>query len=87
MNFTFSKFKNIVLLIYIFIFWNSYSQAHLKGTFSTKEDAAKKSLELGCLGFHKNKGKWLPCKDEKELHKYLNKWKNWKKTKEKFIEK
>lgn len=43
----------------------------MKGTYSSQQDALKKSLELGCQGTHKNKEKWLPCEDEKELHKYL----------------
>ena len=45
----------------------------MKGTFSSEQKAAKKSLELGCIGTHKNKDKWLPCENEKELHKYLRK--------------
>tara|TARA_B100001093_G_scaffold66462_1_gene56464 strand:+ start:757 stop:894 length:138 start_codon:yes stop_codon:yes gene_type:complete len=43
----------------------------MKGTYSTEQDALKKALELGCKGRHKNQEKWLPCKNEKELHKYL----------------
>ena len=45
----------------------------MKGTFSSEQDAEKRSLELGCEGIHKNKDKWLPCKNEKELHMYLRK--------------
>ena len=45
----------------------------MKGTFSTEKDAEKESLELGCQGIHKNQDKWLPCKNEKELHRYLRK--------------
>ena len=45
----------------------------MKGTFSSEKNAEKKSLELGCIGTHKNKDKWLPCENEKELHKYLRK--------------
>ena len=43
------------------------------GTFSNKKDAEKQSLELGCIGIHKNQNKWLPCENEKELHRYLRK--------------
>ena len=38
-----------------------------------EEEALKKSLTIGCKGIHKNKDKWLPCSNEKELHKYLRK--------------
>ena len=39
----------------------------------TEEKANEKSLELGCYGTHKKKDKWLPCRDEEELHKFLRK--------------
>ena len=39
----------------------------------SEEGAEKRSLELGCEGIHKNQGKWMPCKNEKELHIYLRK--------------
>ena len=45
----------------------------MKGTFSSEQEAITKSLELGCKGTHKNMDKWLPCENEKELHKFLNK--------------
>tara|TARA_A100001234_G_C12453586_1_gene312109 strand:+ start:407 stop:544 length:138 start_codon:yes stop_codon:yes gene_type:complete len=45
----------------------------MKGTFLSEEDAKKRSFELGCEGIHKNKDKWLPCRNEKELHIYLRK--------------
>jgi len=45
----------------------------MKDTFSSEQDAENRSLELGCEGIHKNKDKWLPCKNEKELHIYLRK--------------
>jgi len=45
----------------------------MKGTFATEKDAKKESLELGCVGIHKNQDKWLPCENEKELHRYLRK--------------
>tara|TARA_B100000886_G_scaffold236742_1_gene165797 strand:- start:597 stop:734 length:138 start_codon:yes stop_codon:yes gene_type:complete len=45
----------------------------MRGEFLSREDAENKSLELGCEGIHKNKDKWLPCKNEKELHIFLRK--------------
>ena len=49
------------------------AHAHMKGTFSSKKEAQNRSLELGCEGIHKNKDKWMPCKNEEELHIYLRK--------------
>ena len=45
----------------------------MRGTFLSEEDAENKSFELGCEGIHKNQDKWMPCKNEKELHIYLRK--------------
>ena len=73
MTFVFRKIKILTFFFYFFLNLNLYSHAHIKGNFSSEQDAEKKSLELGCLGIHKNQDKWLPCKNEKELHKYLRK--------------
>ena len=67
------KFKIPTMFFLLFLNFNSSSNAHMKGTFSFEKNAAKKSLELGCIGTHKNEDKWLPCENEKELHKYLRK--------------
>ena len=72
MTFVFKKLK-IITFFFLFLNLNLSSHAHMKGIFSIEEDAKKKSLELGCAGIHKSQGKWLPCKNEKELHKYLRK--------------
>ena len=73
MNFVFKKIKILTFFIFLLLNLNLSSQAHMKGKFSTEKDAEKKSLELGCPGIHKNQDKWLPCENEKELHKYLRK--------------
>ena len=73
LNSLFRKFEIPIIFFYLFLNFNSFSYAHMKGTFSSENNAAKKSLELGCIGTHKNKGKWLPCENEKELHKYSRK--------------
>tara|TARA_B100001989_G_C24092402_1_gene247688 strand:+ start:202 stop:423 length:222 start_codon:yes stop_codon:yes gene_type:complete len=68
--------RNLKLFIFFFslaLNFNNYSNAHLRGKFSSKEEAVNRSLELGCEGIHKNQDKWLPCKSEKELHLYLRK--------------
>ena len=72
-NSFFRNFRIPIIYFYLFLNFNSFSYAHIKGTFPSEKNAAKKSLELGCIGTHKNKDKWLPCENEKELHKYLRK--------------
>ena len=67
-NFTF-----FIFLFFLSLNFNSYLNAHMRGTFLTEEDAENRSLEIGCQGTHKNQDKWLPCKNEKELHMYLRK--------------
>ena len=73
LNSLFRNFRIPIIFFYLFLNLNSFSYSHMKGTFSSEKNAAKKSLELGCIGTHKNKDKWLPCENEKELHKYLRK--------------
>ena len=73
MTFVFKKIKTLTFFFFLFINFNLYSNAHVKGTFSTEKEAEKKSLELGCEGIHKNQDKWLACENEKELHRYLRK--------------
>ena len=68
--------RNIRLFIcfsFLSLNFNSYSYAHMRGTFLSKEEAEKRALELGCEEIHKNQDKWMPCKNEKELHIYLRK--------------
>tara|TARA_Y100000813_G_scaffold16765_1_gene11328 strand:- start:87 stop:308 length:222 start_codon:yes stop_codon:yes gene_type:complete len=71
MTFVFKKIKILTFFFPLVINFNFSSNAHMKGTFSTEKEAEKKSIELGCVGIHKNQDKWLPCENEKELHKYL----------------
>ena len=73
MTFVFEKIKILTFFFFIFLNFNLSSNAHMSGTFSTEKEAKKKSLELGCVEVHKNQDKWLPCENEKELHKYLRK--------------
>ena len=73
MHIIFRKLKLFIFLFFLALNFNCYSYAHMKGTFSKEKDAEKKSLELGCEGTHKLQDKWLPCKNEKELHIYLRK--------------
>ena len=65
--------KIFIYLFFLFLNLDSVSHAHMRGTFSSKQEAENRSAEIGCEGVHKNQDKWLPCKNEKELHKYLRK--------------
>ena len=65
--------KFFIFLFFLFLNFNNNSHAHMRGTFSSEQEARNRSLELGCKGIHKNQDKWLPCENEKELHKYLRK--------------
>ena len=67
------NFKFFIFLFFLSLNFNRYSHAHMRGTFSTEQEAKNRSLVLGCEGIHKNQNKWLPCENEKELHKYLRK--------------
>ena len=69
----FRNFKFFIILSFLSLNFNNYARAHLMGTFSSEQDAKNRSLELGCEGIHKNQDKWLPCKNEKELHIYSRK--------------
>ena len=73
MHIVHGKLKFFIFFLFLSLNFNLTSNAHMRGTFSTEKEAEKKSLELGCAGTHKNQSKWLPCENEKELHKYLRK--------------
>ena len=73
MHIFFRNYKFVIFLFFLSPNFSNYSHSHLKGTFLSEEEAKNRSLELGCEGIHKNQDKWLPCKNEKELHIYLRK--------------
>ena len=67
------NFKFFIILFSLSLNFNSFSHAHMRGTFLSEEDAENRSLELGCEGILKNQDKWMRCKNEKELHIFLRK--------------
>ena len=67
------NFKFFIFLFFLSLNFNNYSLANIRGTFLSEEDAEKRSLEHGCEGIHKKLDKWMPCKNEKELHIFLRK--------------
>ena len=47
--------------------------AHGKGLYATEVEAQQRAAEIGCNSVHENNGRWMPCTDERELHKQLRK--------------
>ena len=47
--------------------------AHAKGVYATEAEAKQRAAEIGCSRLHENKGRWMPCTDERELHQQLRK--------------
>lgn len=45
--------------------------AHPKGLYETQQQAEQRAKQLGCTGTHQNSGKWMPCRDEADLHRHL----------------
>ena len=73
MQIVLKNLKFFIFSIFLFLNFNNYSHSHVRGEFLSEEDAKNKSLELGCKGIHKKRDKWLPCKNEQELHRFLRK--------------
>ena len=51
----------------------SASFSHSKGIYETKAEAEQRASEIGCTSVHENKGHWMPCADDGELHRQLRK--------------
>ena len=49
------------------------SMGHPKGIYPSKADAQQRASEIGCTTVHQNNEKWMPCADERELHRQLRK--------------
>ena len=47
--------------------------AHGKGLYATETEARQRAAEIGCSSVHENKGRWMPCANERELHQQLRK--------------
>lgn len=47
--------------------------AHSRGIYVSRTDAEVRAKEIGCITVHQNNGKWMPCSDERELHRQLRK--------------
>ena len=49
------------------------SFSHSRGIYEMKAEAEQRASEIGCTSVHENKGHWMPCADERELHRQLRK--------------
>ena len=47
--------------------------AHGKGLYGTEAEAQQRAAEIGCTTVHENSGRWMPCADERQLHRQLRK--------------
>ena len=47
--------------------------AHGKGLYATEAEAQQRATEIGCTTVHENNGRWMPCADEREIHRQLRK--------------
>ncbi|WP_392352021.1 gibberellin regulated-like protein [Parasynechococcus sp.] len=54
-------------------FNGSPATAHPKGLYSTEQEALERAQQIGCDNVHRNNGRWMPCRDERELHRQLRK--------------
>jgi hypothetical protein len=60
-------------LIAAFVVHPMASHAHGKGIYPSKAVAQQRASVIGCNTVHQNNGKWMPCADERELHRQLRK--------------
>ena len=49
------------------------SRAHSRGVYNTEAEAQIRAQQIGCKMVHQSNGKWMPCADERELHRQLRK--------------
>ncbi|MEB3254237.1 MAG: DUF3721 domain-containing protein [Synechococcus sp.] len=63
---------DIAVLTAVF-FAGSSAWAHGKGLYATEAEAQTRAQQIGCTTVHQNNGKWMPCTDERELHRQLRK--------------
>ena len=47
------------------------AQAHGKGIYASEAEALTQAEKIGCTEAHQNKGRWMPCANERELHQQM----------------
>lgn len=45
--------------------------AHSTGQYATQAEAVKRAQQLRCAGTHRVKDRWMPCRNEQDLHRAL----------------
>ena len=69
----FWKYSVLTIGISALLMAGRSSRAHSRGVYSTESEAQSRALQIGCTKVHQNNGKWMPCADERELHRQLRK--------------
>ena len=72
MNKTDTLMSVAIALVAVFV-GSSPALAHGKGLYSTEDEAQARADEIGCTTVHQNNEKWMPCANERELHRQLRK--------------
>ena len=49
------------------------AHAHSKGLYVTAAEAQERAEQIGCDTIHRNNGRWMPCRYERQLHQQLRK--------------
>jgi len=55
------------------VVYQAPGMAHGKGIYDTEAEAQQRAAEIGCTTVHENNGRWMPCADERQLHRQLRK--------------
>ena len=63
----------LVVCVLSFLVNQTPGLAHGKGLYSTEAEAQQRAAEIGCTTVHENNGRWMPCADERQLHRQLRK--------------
>ena len=63
----------LVVCVLSFLVNQTPGLAHGKGLYATEAEAQQRAAEIGCTTVHENNGRWMPCTDERELHRQLRK--------------
>ena len=60
-------------VVFAFAVYPMASLGYSKGIYQSKAEAEQRADEIGCKSVHQNNGNWMPCADERELHRQFRK--------------
>ena len=69
----FWKHSSLTICISALLLAGRSSKAHSRGVYNTEAEAQIRAQQIGCKTVHQSYGKWMPCADERELHRQLRK--------------